>query len=97
MGQLFAKIKALVAKGRYVVGLHASERLDERELLEWQAVAGLEQGELIKESPKAQPNPKVEVRETLPDGTLCKVIWSYLRDNNVAKLVTIHFFDEDMP
>lgn len=61
--------------------------------MEWQAVAGLEDGELIAERPGAAPNPTVEVRESLPDGTEFKAVWSLLRQSGVAKLVTVHFFD----
>jgi hypothetical protein len=93
MGQLFDAIQQLVAQEKYVVGDHASERLEERGIMEWQAVAGLENGELIAERPDATPNPTVEVRESLPDGTEVKAVWSHLRQSGVAKLVTIHFFD----
>ena len=41
MGQLFLTIQQLVADDRYVVGQHAAERLEERGIMEWQAVAGL--------------------------------------------------------
>ncbi|HEY4234537.1 MAG TPA: DUF4258 domain-containing protein [Lacipirellulaceae bacterium] len=95
MGQLFNTIRALVAAEEYVVGQHASERLDERGMMEWQAVAGLEDGELIIERPAATPNPTVEVRQQLPDGTDFKAVWSYLHQSGVAKLVTAHFFDRD--
>src|ERR1700691_2948793 len=95
MGQLFNTLRQLVAEEKYVVGLHAAERLEERGIMEWQVVAGLVDGELILERPDAAPNPCVEVRELLPDGTEFKVIWSYLRQSDVAKLVTVHFFDED--
>jgi len=78
---------------KYVVGQHASERLEERGIMEWQVVAGLEDGELIAERADATPNPAVEVREALPDGTEFKAVWSHLRQSGVAKLVTIHFFD----
>lgn len=93
MGQLLNTIRQLVAEEKYVVGEHASERLDERGILEWQVVAGLEGGELIAERPDATPNPSVEVREFLPDGTEFKAVWSHLRQSGVAKLVTVHFFD----
>lgn len=93
MGRLYETIRELVAGDRYVVGEHASERLDERGILEWQAVAGLEDGELLAENPRAQPNPAVEVREYQPDGTPFLAVWSHLRVSNVAKLVTVHFFD----
>ncbi len=90
---LFATIRLLVAEEKYVVGQHASERLEERGIMEWQVVAGLEGGELIAERPDSLPNPTVEVREALPDGTEFKAVWSHLRRSGVAKLVTIHFFD----
>ncbi len=62
--------------------------------MEWQAVAGLDDGTLILERPGATPNPAVEVREVLPDGTEFKAIWSHLHESGSAKLVTVHFFDE---
>jgi hypothetical protein len=93
MGQLFSTIQQLVAEEKYVVGEHASERLEERAIMEWQAVAALADGELIVEKPRSKPNPTVEVRECLPDGTEFKAVWSRLRQSGVAKLVTIHFFD----
>jgi len=95
VGALFDQIRRLVAAEKYLVGLHASERLEERGIMEWQAVAGLENGELIVERPDDEPNAVVEVRELLPDGTEFKAVWSYLAASNVAKLVTVHFFDEE--
>ncbi len=95
MGRLFETIRQLVDAERYVVGQHAPERLEERGILEWQVVAGLEEGELIVERPDAKPNPAIEMRETLADGTEIKAIWSHLRQTGVAKLVTVHFFDRD--
>lgn len=95
MGELFDRIRQLVAEERYLVGLHASERLEERVIMEWQAVVGLEDGELLVERPDDIPNPVVEVREMLPDGTEFKAVWSYLAASNIAKLVTVHFFDEE--
>jgi len=94
MGKLFDAIRQLVAEERYVVGEHAVQRLEERGILEWQAVLGLEDGRLLGERPDGKPNPAVEVQEQLPDGTEFKAVWSYLRRSGVAKLVTVHFFDE---
>ncbi len=94
MGQLFDTIRQLVADEQYVVGQHASERLEQRGIMEWQVIAGLEEGELIAERPDATPNPALEVRESLPDGTEVKAVWSHLRQSGVAKLVTVHFFDK---
>jgi len=93
MGRLFQTIRELVRQNRYVIGEHAAERLEERGIMEWQAVEGLEDSDLIRERPHAQPNPAVEVSELLPDGTEFKAVWSHLRQANVAKLVTVHFFD----
>jgi hypothetical protein len=93
MGALFQTIKRLVEQESYFIGQHASERLEERGIMEWQVVAGLEEGDLLLERPDAAPNPAVEVLETLPDGTEFKAAWSYLRQSGVAKLVTVHFFD----
>jgi hypothetical protein len=93
MLQLFDTIRHLVSEEKYVIGQHAAERLEERGIMEWQAVAGLEDGVLLLERPDATPNPAVEVRECLPDGAEFKAVWSHLRQSDVAKLVTVHFFD----
>jgi hypothetical protein len=61
--------------------------------MKWQAVAGLDDGELIEERPEAKPNPVVEVLEHRPDGTRFKAVWSHLDQSGVAKLVTLDFFD----
>ena len=93
MAQLFDAIHQLVADERYVVCQHAVERLEERGILEWQVVASLDEGRLITERPDAEPNPTVEVRQSLPDGTEFKAVWAHLPQSDVAKLVTVHFFD----
>ena len=93
MRRLIDTIRQLVGEEKYVIGEHASERLDERGIMEWQVVAGLEDGDLIAERPDATPNPAVELRESLPDGTEFKAVWSHLRQSGVAKLVTVHFFN----
>jgi hypothetical protein len=67
--------------------------LDECGILEWQVVAGVGEGTRLVERPEATPNPAVEVRESLPDGTVFKAVWSLLPQSGVAKLVTVHFFD----
>jgi len=94
MGQLHELIRQRVAEDKYIIGQHASERLEERGIMEWQAVAGLESGKLLREKPDDVPNPAIEVEEVLPDGTEIKAVWSYVAYNDVAKLVTVHFFDE---
>ncbi|MGB7161105.1 MAG: hypothetical protein WBD40_23800 [Tepidisphaeraceae bacterium] len=57
MGRLFDTIRTLVAKRRYIVGQHATEQLDERGVLEWQVVDGIDDGALIVERPDAVPKP----------------------------------------
>ncbi len=94
MSRLLRTIQALVRKNRYIIGVHAAERLEERDIMEWQAVVGLEDSEFLTERLDAKPNPTVEVREPLPDGSEFKAVWSHLRRIDVAKLVTVHFFDE---
>lgn len=49
MGKLFDKICRLVVDEKYVIGEHATQRLEERGILEWQAVLGLEDGKLMCE------------------------------------------------
>lgn len=93
MGKLFDTIRQLVADEKYAIGQHASERLEERGIMDWQVVAALDDGTLIAERTRAKPNPAVEVREILPDGSEFKAVWSHLRQSGVAKLVTVRFFD----
>ena len=91
MGDLFNTIQVLVRKQRYAVSEHAVERLDERRILEWQIVAGIEEATLLVERPRDHPHPCIEVIQALADGTQVKVVWSYVRAIDAAKLVTVHF------
>jgi len=93
MESLNDTIRRLVKEEKYIVGQHASERLEERGIMEWQAVEGLIDGVLLAERLHASPNPTIEVREMLPDGTDFKAVWSYIAQIGVAKLVTVHFFN----
>jgi hypothetical protein len=93
MGKLWDQIREAVAAQRHVIGQHANERLRRRCIPAWQVLSGLEDGILLKERPDAKPNPAVEVRQVLADGTEVKTVWSWLRQSGVAKLVTVHFFD----
>ena len=94
MGLLCEAIRRLVDDEKYVVGQHASERLEERGIMEWQVVAAFDNAVLLRERPRAKPNPAVELQLTLPDGTEFKAVWSHLARSSVAKIVTVHFFDE---
>ena len=95
MGLLFHIIRQLVTTERYLVGLHASERLEERGIMEWQVIAEMESCSLISERPHAIPHPTVEVRVVLPDGCEVKAVWSHLSHSGVAKLVTVHFLERN--
>jgi hypothetical protein len=93
--QLFDEICGLVAEGHYLIGDHAWERLLERGIMEWQIIAGTAEARLITERPLARPNPIVEMRVPLPNGDDCKVVWSLLRREGVAKLVTAHLLGDE--
>lgn len=93
--QLFDEICELVADGRYLIGDHAWERLLERGIMEWQIIAGMSDARLIRERRLARPNPIVEIKVPLPNGDDCKVVWSLLRHERVAKLVTTHLLGTD--
>lgn len=93
MPALFDSIRLAVREGRYLIGVHAANSLDERGIPDWQVVAGLEEGQLTEERPAARPNPAVQVRQSLADGTQVKAVWSWLPTLRAAKLVTVHYFD----
>lgn len=93
MGRLFNQIKRAVREDRFVVGWHADERCEEREVTDWQIVRGLEGAELVCERPRTKPNPSVVVRQFLEDGSEVEVIWSWLASTGEAKLVTVYFQD----
>jgi hypothetical protein len=94
MGKLFNSIRQAVEEDRCIIGQHANERLRERGIPAWQVLAGVADGIMIVERPDALPNPAVEVRQELADGTVVKAVWSFLGKSGYAKLVTVHFFDE---
>lgn len=91
MGQLFSTIRRLVVAGRYIIREHASERLEERGIMEWQVAVGLENGDLVSERPNTKLHPKVGVHQLLEGGVEVEVVWSYPRQSQVAKLVTVYF------
>ena len=93
MGKLLDTIRSLVVTGRYVVSVHASERLDEREMLEWQVVDGITSATLREERPDDLPNPSIVLEQILPDGTIIVAVWSHIILGDFAKLVTIYFLD----
>ena len=96
MSAIFHQIRDAVGMERFIVGSHADERVRERGFAVWQVAAGIAEGEVIREVADARPNGKVEVRQFLSDGTPYMAVWSWLKEERVAKLVTVHFFDRGL-
>ena len=48
MGDLFERIRRAVLDGRYVIGVHAGNQLDERGIPDWQVVAGMADARLLR-------------------------------------------------
>jgi hypothetical protein len=90
MDQLFATIGQLVAEESKLSANMPLNAWRNGGIMEWQVAAGVADGVLVVERPDALPNPAVEIRECLPDGSEFKAVWSYLRASGVAKLVTVH-------
>lgn len=93
MGKLHEQIRQAVLEGRHVIGVHAGNRLDERGIPDWQVVAGMPLGKLVRERPNDEPNPAIEIEQMLPDGTAILAVWSWLPFHGAAKLVTVHYYD----
>lgn len=94
MPSLFEQIREAVADERVVVSRHAAHRLRDRNLMAWQVVTGITEGTLRRTRPNDKPNPVVEVTQTLPDGTPVLAVWSWISQHRTAKLVTVHYFDD---
>jgi hypothetical protein len=94
MSSLYASIRSAIAAGSTVVSVHATLRLRQRRIPLWQVETASQDGELLGQYPNAEPNPKIELDILLPDGTSAKAVWSWLKEDAAAKLVTVHFFDE---
>ncbi len=93
MSHLFDRIRAAVEAGRYVITLHAAQRLRERRVPQWQAISGLRDATLLLERPRARPNPCIEVEQWLADGTPVKAVWAWLPYDQAAQLVTLHYLN----
>ena len=61
MASLLSLIRQAVAEDRYLVSWHADERLEDREISDWQVVAGLDEAELVEERLHSHPNPSIVV------------------------------------
>ncbi|MEX2212749.1 MAG: DUF4258 domain-containing protein [Phycisphaeraceae bacterium] len=93
MGALFDRILTAVNEERYIFSDHTDNILRERGIMHWQVVQGLEDARVLSERPGTKPNPAVEVEQSLADGTNVKAVWAYVKSVELAKLVTVHFFD----
>ena len=91
MPKLFDMIRAAVRDDRFIVSWHADERCEEREVTDWQVIAGLEEATVIRERPTSKPHPSVVDRQSLPDGSEIEVSWAWLAESGRAKLVTVYF------
>jgi len=89
-GKLFDRIRAAVESERFVFTVHARRRLEARHIENWQLVASLPKAELVEERRSDDPNPSIVVRQLLADGTEVEAVWSYLRWNRTAQLVTAY-------
>jgi uncharacterized protein DUF4258 len=84
-------IKEAVKDGRFLVSVHARQRLAERRVRLWQIEAGLDSARIEEIRPDDEPNPSIVVEAVLADGTPITVIWSWLASSSQAKLVTVYF------
>jgi hypothetical protein len=93
MGALASKLIELIRAEQYLVGVHAASQMRVRRITAWQAASGTLDGKLLRERSNDRPNPAAEFLIGLPDGTEAKAVWSHLRSENMAKLVTVHYLD----
>ena len=91
--QLAETIRGLVLAGRYVVGAHAAERLEERGILEWQVIVAMDTARVLSEQPDARPYPTAVFEIILANGETATAVWSWIRALDLAKLVTVFFVD----
>lgn len=93
MGKLADSILSAVATERILISSHADDMFRERGVVAWQVVECMADARLLLERPRSHPNPVAEFELLLADGTPVKAVWAYIAQLNVAKLVTVHFFD----
>ena len=86
-------IRSAVRDDRYLISLHADERMRQRRVPAWQVLTSVAEAKLLRQRPENRPNPVVELEQMLPDGTTVKTVWAWLASDQVAKLITVHFVD----
>ena len=90
MGKLWEQIREAVRRDQLAISDHADERMRERRIELWQLVAEVDEAIVVDERPRSLPNPSVVVAQRLADGTPVTVVWSWLENRQLARLVTIH-------
>ena len=63
---LVDEIKQAVRDGRFLVSVHARERLAERRVRLWQVESGLESAAIVEIRPDDEPNPSIVVEKRFP-------------------------------
>ena len=91
MHRLEARIRNAIAEGRWSFTDHADERIAERGIESWQIIEGVDEGETILIDPMAKPNPKMLIRQMLPDGAAVVAVWAFVKSINSAALITVYF------
>ena len=87
---LTESIKDAVRDGRFLVSVHARQRMAERGLRLWHMEEGLTDATIVEVRPDSEPNPSIVVEHLLPDGTAVTVVWTWLATSGQAKLVTVY-------
>ena len=90
MSTLAQLIKKLIAADQYLIGQHAAERLQERDILEWQVIAGMAAARTVGER-RLPPHATAEFEVMLPDGSLVLAVWAHLIASKRVKLVIVYF------
>lgn len=82
------------SRGALLVQRPRRQQLRERGIIHWHVTHGVDDARLLSERPHTTPNPTVELEQILPDGAPVKAVWAYVSALDLAKLVTVHFFDK---
>ena len=93
MRQLFEHILQAVEAERFIVSSDAYDRRCERMIELGQLSSELYDARLLSERSQDTPNPSIEVKQTLADGTPVKVAWAWIDSHRLAVLVTVHFYN----
>ena len=95
MRHLVDHIRRAIVADRYVIGIHADNNLEKRDLPLWVIVHATLEADwaTVAVRPRSKPNPSIRLRVTLPTGEQAITIWSWVMPDAEAKLVTVFFQD----